>query len=421
LVKAALPLLIFGVSAAFSEQAHAQTYTIPPAINAFCTSTYFGVSNDVVEWVTYEDFAGNLNVVMYAPWFSSSWDWRYQIPAGNFAPGSQLVGYMDKSSTAHLFFLHQNGSVFDVEEVYGLYIGEGAYGYQTNDLTTDTGSSYRPDGYEENYSTKTGNISGVSQTYEYSTGLTGFWDGSIEHVFYGSENGGNLAELYNNGSWWVHSIATNPFTAGTEQHIASLWDGSISHVYYHTGSAGDLGETYYSGTWYSHDLSRGATAPAAASPLFATGGDQDGDPLQYVWGATSTAGDLSLWYNSGSWNEFTYTGKTGLTTSSTVTGYSAPLNETIFSEYFWVEPSNGHIWYGGYGEQDITGGSAPALPSYSGGSLSPLSGCFDGTNLHVFYIGNDSNVWEIYTVLGQYGQPGTWYGHAITSAANAVQ
>jgi hypothetical protein len=102
----------------------------------------------------------------------------------------------------------------------------------------------------------------------YPYGLTGFWDGTTEHVFAVAYTGLRMSEYYyNNGSWHFHFLDTSLLLTNPPSPwvpMASFYDltQNVVHVFY-IGVTADpqtqhLFELYYNGNWWPNDLTAAA-------------------------------------------------------------------------------------------------------------------------------------------------------------------
>jgi hypothetical protein len=96
-----------------------------------------------------------------------------------------------------------------------------------------------------------------------------------QHVFFVGEDL-HIHELYSSGAnWFINDLtlgsAGNPPLAASDWYLSPItgyWDGSIEHVFY-IGSDSDIHELYYNGGWNTSDIvasGPGARPPPSTSP-----------------------------------------------------------------------------------------------------------------------------------------------------------
>jgi hypothetical protein len=90
-----------------------------------------------------------------------------------------------------------------------------------------------------------------------ATALTGFNDGIFQHVFYlGSD--GRVQEMYragSNGPWQTNNLTVLTNAPPSVCGVTSFFDGRVEHVFY-VGRDSHVHEIYYDRRWFHNDLTR---------------------------------------------------------------------------------------------------------------------------------------------------------------------
>jgi len=276
------------------DVAHAGPFTlpIPPTLTSYW--------NNGVENVIYIDISGEIVSLSYNTNTHGPWTTTVLATAGTFVPGSPLLAYVDNHGTGRIFFyVYDSGNgAMEIGEQRGnppsgnfinLTVATGRQSWPQA-LNTEAGSAHM--GFTN------GRGAEVPQSLIYPSNLVGFQDGlGTHHVFFFgnpslplSSSPTLLVQLYSSDSadanWYTTSIASvTPTPGNTPIGLTALWDGSVQHVYWNP-SPTSLAESYNDGSWWSHTLSfSNWNAPyynvTAVSPV--TG-------WQYLWGANAPIG-----------------------------------------------------------------------------------------------------------------------------------
>jgi len=193
-------------------------------------------------------------------------------------------------------------------------------------------------------------------------GLSSFFDGNIEHVFYTSATDNHLHELYYNGRWWGNdlTVAANAPFPNIVASLTSFFDGSVEHVFYISDGDYHVHELFNNGTWHDNDLTADTNGPIA-----------DISP--------SGNGQLTSFFD-GSVKHVFY---------------------ISFPDFHVRELYYNGAWWGNDLTADTNGPAAD--------SRSELTSFFDGGAEHVFYIGSaDLHVRELY-------YNGRWWRNDLTA------
>ena len=94
------------------------------------------------------------------------------------------------------------------------------------------------------------------------------WTG---HVFYVSELGSHVHELYYNGAWSDNDLTAITNGPPAYKDITSFFDGSREHVFYKSKGDDHVRELYYNGGWWGNDLTAATNAPPASPPTSSFG------------------------------------------------------------------------------------------------------------------------------------------------------
>jgi hypothetical protein len=293
--------------------------------------------------------------------------------------GSPLTGFFD-GANQHVFYVAQFPFSPNpwLQELYhdgsGWHVGQPNGGSPSN-----TPSNY--------FITPSGTT--ILSSYPY--GLTGFWDGSREHVFYGDARGRtDMGEFYHDSSWNFTDLACcgpnpKPFTP-----FSSFYDHilNIEHVFYIDDDT-HIREFYNNGQWWGNDLNAGGAPLAQRTTLLASYTDGSAEHVFYA-NAVSVI-ELKFPGSSGGWTPTTLPVPVRPVAGG-MTAYFDGSYQHVF--YFGADfhvhemysPGSSESWF----TNDLTlraGGPAPACG---------ISGFFDGRVEHVFYIGEDSHMHELY-------------------------
>jgi hypothetical protein len=234
----------------------------------------------------------------------------------------------------------------------------------------------------------------------YPYGLTGFWDGAVEHIFAVTYVNLRMSEYYNNGSWNFHFLDTS-LEATNEPSpwvpMASFYDFTqhIEHVFY-IGETSDpktqhLFELYYNGKWWPNDLTAtGAPAPAGNGGSFGLMSYSDGT-VEHVFYTTIAGNLIEMAHKAtgGPWTNKTVPTPSG---AGGLTGF----NDGTFQHVFYLG-SDGRVQ-----EMYRAGATGPwQTNNLTALTKAPASACgvtsfFDGRIEHVFYVGGDQHVHELY-------------------------
>lgn len=286
--------------------------------------------------------------------------------------------------TEHVFYASAND-----EHVRELYYQDGQW--LGNDLTADTnGPPCSAPGADE-------------------CSLTGFFDGSIEHVFYVSSPDYHVRELYNNGAWRGNDLtaATNGPTA-PQSLVTSFFDGSIEHVFYFSGD-NHVRELYYqNGRWLGNDLTAATNGPMGNSGITSF---FDGS-VEHVF-YFSFDGHVRELYHNGRWfgNDLTANTDGPSANNYALTSFFDGSVEHVFytsvDDYHVRELYYNGAWWG----NDLTADTN--TPPSDWGTLASF---FVGSVEHVFYLDAcefcSVGLWELY-------YNGSWWGNDLGTNPSA--
>jgi hypothetical protein len=387
--------------------------------------------------VAFHDYSGQgAHHVIYQAQDQGLYDLNYQQSVGHWqlsqvAPWgptmSQLTGYSDGTNN-HVFGISPIGSQPHVVEYYGSPVPN-----QRNDLTIASGTQETPHG-SVTYCGPYQNIQCVSSP----SSLTGFWDGTVEHVFYETWDTYTIHELYHyNNRWWDNPLPGVPAMATNGAGLTSLWDGSIEHVYY-TGQDADLHELYFSGRWWDNDwnkvkwgkvgivnynsaLAASYDGQTSTQGVFGVAWPQTGDLLRFTYGPSGFSGGYVALTNFNAASKIlTY----DVSSTQCLNQAQPPCSTTSQRQLFYV--GSDHYLY------EVTGSTAHLIspsfnpyqcsytnpngnppPGYFVNANSPISGFYDGTYRHIFFLfGGD--VMEMVSYPG-----GSWLMNDLSCGAGA--
>lgn len=341
-------------------------------------------------------------------------------PASALSMG--LTSYYDTRANAeYIFYIDQNGAIDGLTHnasgwrwfpvIGGVDPSNGDYASLTSYFDGTNGHLFytnRPSGlgmvYEVSGSPPAGpakTMSGTGGTPSYaieSATLTGYWDGSTGHLFYQNSFDGYLHEFRgNNGQWSDLSLGVGPQDSSGQPEavdglfLTSLWDGGVGHVYFnsHTQQFQEL--YFYNNNWWGgfgqDDNNVAFGMLVAASPSYG---------LQAVYGSPPA--------NGGHWGDLTQT----VNICHDYGSWSCSPTSVGANEYGQLQPtlayrvsSTVEVYVVG-GDQRLysPGQTFPTNPlaqiSIYPPWYSPITGFWDGSYEHVFYIGTDSHVHELY-------------------------
>lgn len=287
-------------------------------------------------------------------------------------------------------------------------------------LTTETNSPYEYYKLDPNY----GEIVGTG-------GLVSLWDGTVLHAYFVSPDF-HLRELYWNGSWWGNDLAQN-VAPGLQQagSLAAYWDGSTQNIFY-VGQDEHVHVANSGGGWHTTDVS------------VASGATQTGNlPCWTVPYTTYVTAPLTGLFNRGSqmvfysdcnrhinwivgngtwWSSIDLNTTTGVTGSSyfadgPVTSYVDLAN--VIHVFYVALDGHVHEFYfdGGWHANDVTNaaGAIGAMNTQSLFGSSPLTSFVEPSYEHVFYVGSDGHVHELY-----HATAGQWHTTDVSASAGVT-
>jgi len=243
------------------------------------------------------------------------------------------------------------------------------------------------------------------------TTLSGMWDGTNAHVFYAG-NDSCVHEAYKYGATWAgaaddHCLggaAPSLYQDIAGLDLTSLWDGKTEHVFYRGN--GGFAELYYSGAWYEGtppNLEGGFLSATGVGGIENVFGGTIGSTFQVdsklgpQWATqavtmpsdTCNVGSPTLAYQTPLGAQFFCTGANGIIQRFLPANNDVrTLPLTVLAETDTVGPLD----------------------------YSPLTGFYDGSNMHVFYIGTDGHVHEEYS--GDSGN--TWGSNDLMALSGAT-
>jgi hypothetical protein len=416
-VALAVGACVLALTAVRIPDAAACAWRSPPSITGY---------NDPVhgtEYAFYSDVNGNLMALSCGP--GGCWKSQQLAGAGLFQMGSPLVSFFD-GNQGHLFFIGPS------DHLYELYGNPPTIG---NDLTNDT----NPQNGGPSLKSVCGSLGPGAVP---GTNLSAMWNG-VEHVFWFDVTSA-LHETYFNGNWWDHIIGAAS-SAGTTasvggwvtQGLSSLYDGTYQHVFYNDWATQSLWDTYFPGSCPTKWCTTKITAPGAGyvgggppqpgspypfgllQPIDVPGqllGGSSGTTVPYVAGPSSTV--VPSIYTYAFWDiayekQGTWIWAAG-PNNGLEPGYPF-LYYTPYVEAFWIGTDNNVYNNGGIVTDSNNLAATPWVFSQSGDWSqyvlgAPLAGVWnnqmagfsDGTNVHAFYIGADSNIHELYMSQSDY-------------------
>jgi hypothetical protein len=233
-----------------------------------------------------------------------------------------------------------------------------------------------------------------------------------DYLYYASTDG-QIHEAWGNAGSWLNctvdgvggrtcdgSIGGVPWSQTVNgANMAAITDGTNLHVYYQGtyNSQTTLRERYYSGGWQSgapkYDLAGYFSAVSLRNTdehIFGYDGSYTTMDLEYY---------LSGWYRSG------VGGTTCDSTSPTVS-----YESNGYGYYFCSQ--GGKIYY------SYSGGTAIQLNLPVTASANLITGFHAGSYCHIFYIGTDAHVHEMYSYQCS-TTPSNWGTTDVTSSAGA--
>jgi len=272
--------------------------------------------------------------------------------------GSTMTSLFD-GSVEHVFFGQSSlsANANDHNEVWELY---NAGGWSSHDLTRGA----TPVSIVESQSCNGYNAS-CARSF---TGLSSLWDGSVEHVFYGTGNG-HLMEVYNpGGGWFMNDLTTDSGDSGVDtENIKSMWDGTTEYVVYTKGDAIDMVSCGPGGCWNTFTR------------------------------ITDIVGDASM------------TCCAGFAAGSTLNVFFVDLFSHVKLAYR-VSPGHGVTPF--WSEEDVT-----ALSGVKQAPVNALNSYYDGVSFHVFFVGSDSHIYELYSTSSS---STSWASRDVTVSAGDV-
>jgi hypothetical protein len=415
-------------------EAAACSWRSPPSITGYWDPAHG------TEYAFYADVKGNLMALSCGP--GGCWKSQTLAGAGLFQMGSPLVSFFD-GTQGHLFFIGPS------DHLYELYGNPPTIG---NDLTADTNPQNGGPSLKAGCGSKgPGAVPG--------TNLSAMWNG-VEHVFWFDVTSA-LHETYFNGNWWDHVIApassagtTASVTGWVTQGLTSVYDGTYQHVFYNDWGTQSVWDTFFPGScstrWCTIQISAsgagyvGGGPPQSGSPypfgllqaIDVPGqllGGASGTTVPYVAGPSST---LTSNYTYGWWdNVYDLNGQWIWAAGPNIgvaPGYPF-LYYTPDVKAFWIGTDN-NVYNSGTIVTDSSNLAAtPWAFSQSGdwGQYvwgAPLAGVWnnqmagfsDGTYIHAFYIGADSNIHELYMLQSDYSNGSMAFNQHAVGGGGAV-
>jgi hypothetical protein len=391
---------------------------LPPALTSYFDGT--------MEHVLYLDVNGQVDDLTDPPGDGARWASQAVTPprlsVGAFLAGSNLTAAWD-GSNVHVFYL--GASVGGTSPTADLFVKEGSSASSptgfTTDLTVALGSNPSTLGVVSKSA-----VNNIWQVVNAPATLTSIWAYPLVSVFYAGADS-CVHAAFGPGFVWNGAgdqcLGGNPVSTSQAiygAYMASLWDGEVAHVYYTGGN-----ELYFNGQWwlgsppgtlggYLSASNAGSTEHLFGSTGFASNFVTD---LKVTDPSVPPSADFSCAADAG-WCTTPVAMEVGAANcdvSSPTVSYLAGIQTVYF-----CAASNGAILQ--YTADGTSAGVAPipldvpaevdttAQPQYS-----PISGFYDGDNLHVFYIGADGHVHEAYSPDGQ-----SWATNDLTDLASAL-
>jgi hypothetical protein len=322
-------------------------------------------------------------------------------------PRSPLVGFSDGDQ--HVFYVAFAPDSKNGASLHELYHDN--RGWHIGNPQAAAPSGLEPANY---VITERGGV--MADWYPY--GLTGFWDGTNEHIFAITRNDVHISEFYkgNSSSW-----SFNALKAANSNGRPSPWvpmtgfydfKQSVEHVFY-IGETSDpnvqhLFELYsFKGSWWPNDLTAtGAPEPAGNGGSGGLMSFTDGT-VEHVFYSTLDGRVIEMAHQAagGPWTNSTLPVSTR---AWALTGFQDGRFQHVFFMGF-----DGHVHEmyragaaGRWQTNDLT--KLTGSPSVACG----ITSFFDGVVEHVFYVGEDLHVHEIY-------YNGAWYHNDLTRVTDA--
>jgi hypothetical protein len=419
MAKTVAAAAIFMVAQVVTASAASAT-TIPSAITA-----YFNASDDNTENVVYVDNNGalwDLTCNSYGCWTAN----QLTNPGEYYVADGQLLGYTDNNGNGRLFFLSEaGGSYVDMSELKG------------NPPTSYFNITSYTDGYHPSGAWASDEYVRENGSYADSVvaaDFTGYQDtnsnGPAHHVFFISVNGNDIQEVWGNdanNNWGEDQVGA--LDLEDSSGLTSAWDNSNQNIYANSG--GRLVHAYYNDGWQHQTLlGSGYVEPGPELAAFGFSGTNDwlwgvyqydDTPYDnylasYQWNSSSGwANSVTEWYNSVDTNPGC---QLAYWWNDSTSNYYFP---TGFDGGCFYIASDGGVWMTspGVGNRELNG----AFPKASVHSAPrPISGFYDGYNIHAFWIGVDGYVYEAYaeaSTLSNSSQ-GNWVTHTIGGGGNAA-
>jgi hypothetical protein len=379
--RVALIIGLFSVPA-LRTNALAQTDNLRASLTSYYDTTH-GTPH-----VIYQAANGSL-VDLY---YSSGWQSAVLTdPNTQGVFGVSTVGFYD-GTYGHVFGVCPgvNTQVMTICELYG----------QTTPNNFGNPSGTSPQGSVTGYYSGSNNYAGPL----FGSTISGFWDGSCEHVFYLSTDNSVHEHYYCSGNWYDHSIGggsvgVEPGSDGLE--LTSAWNG-MEHVFY-IGQDLNLHELYYAnGIWGDTNWSNNCGLP---SPNFVAYSIQT-VPTSSIptYGANSGFdGKMAMCYeSSGSWMSGVNTEPDFMTspadTPSPMTSLVVQYGHTYaYAYYVGSDGNNIYQLFDTVEPQAMFPSGAPSLAKSDEGFWAPITALWDGTYQHVFYIASNRHVIDLRT------------------------
>jgi hypothetical protein len=397
------------------------TTGFPPALTSYFDGT--------LEHVLYLDVNGqvdDLSGFQGAGWASQPVT-APRLSVGAFLAGSNITAAWD-GSNIHVFYL--GASVSGTSPTADLFVSEGSSPSLSNGSTTDLTIALKSNPSTLGVTSKFA-ANNIWNMVNAPATLTSIWAYPVVSVFYaGADSCVHVAVGL--GFAWSGAEdqcikAGNPVSTSKAiygAYMASLWDGEEAHVYYTGGN-----ELYYfNQQWwqgsppgtlggYLSASATGATEHLFGSASFASNFVTDlkvSDPSVPPSADFSCSTDASAatgWCTTPVAME---AGAASCDVSSPTVTYLAGT-QTV---YFCTASDGAILQYTAAGTS--AGVTAiqldvPAeIDTTTEPQYSPVSGFYDGDNLHVFYIGADGHVHEAYSPDGQ-----SWATNDLTGLASA--
>jgi hypothetical protein len=385
-----------------TTESSAGSWQFPPASPSMpaALSSYWDSAHNT-EYVFYQDFSGNLDALSCG--VGGCWASRQIAQAGVMNAGSSLVSYFD-GTNGHVFFQGSLGST-DIIELTGNPPTTSSLVDITSQTHSAPAASFTV--YTNNAAHSIGGIVGASN-------MTGFWDGSTPHIFY-SDASMNVHESYYAGQWWDHIVAhANALSSGIPLGtLRSVWDGTNEHVMYPIGTYNPqestttltgIADTTFPASNWTPAVIVNSSVPLPAYDFVAFG--EGGGDLLFGGSLVSTDQVDELGNIGNGWgsNDFS-TGNIGMGPYTPLLFYQDSKTDNLFfigssQHVYMVGPFSGT----GIVDMSTSPGNDNALvgASTQGGvgvtidAESPLTGFFDGSQDHVFFVDTHNDIEEFY-------------------------